>query len=84
MASHKFYEADAARNAARLSVRAVEHARGFVNGAEKSERARDEAFGPLASNAHFWSWPPKGCHERRFFSRLSLKGLQVLKEIVAK
>ena len=43
VAAHEFHEPDPARHAARLGVRAIEHARRFLDGAEKSERARDEA-----------------------------------------
>jgi hypothetical protein len=42
VAAHEFYEAAAAGHAARLGVRAIEHARGFLDSAEDSERARDE------------------------------------------
>ena len=43
MATHEFHEPDPAGHAACLGVRAIEHARGFLDGAEESERARDEA-----------------------------------------
>ena len=43
VAAHEFHEPDAAGHAARFGVRAIEHARGFFDGAEESERARDEA-----------------------------------------
>ena len=43
VAAHEFDESDAARHAARLGVRAIEHARGLLDGGEESEGARDEA-----------------------------------------
>jgi hypothetical protein len=43
MAAHQFHKADSAWHAARFSVRTIEDARGFFNGAEKSECARNEA-----------------------------------------
>ena len=43
VATHEFHEPDAAGHAARLGVRAIEHPRGFFDGAEESECARDEA-----------------------------------------
>ena len=43
VATHEFHETDAAGHAARLGMRAIEHPRGFFDGAEESECARDEA-----------------------------------------
>ena len=43
VASHQLHEPDAAGHAARLGVRAIEHARRFLDRGEKAERARDEA-----------------------------------------
>ena len=43
VATHEFHETDAAGHAACLGVRAIEHPRGFFDGAEESECARDEA-----------------------------------------
>jgi hypothetical protein len=43
VATHEFHQPDAIRHAARLGVRAIEHAHRFLHRAEKSERARDEA-----------------------------------------
>ena len=43
VAPHELHQSDPTRNAARLGVRAIEHARRFLDRAEKSERPRDEA-----------------------------------------
>ena len=43
VATHEFHETNAAGHAACLGMRAIEHARGFFDGAEESECARDEA-----------------------------------------
>ena len=43
MTAHEFHQADAAGHAARLGVRAVEHAARFLDGGEIAEGARDEA-----------------------------------------
>ena len=43
VATHEFHEPDPAGHAARFGVRAIEHARGFLDRAKESERARDES-----------------------------------------
>jgi hypothetical protein len=43
MAPHEFHQSDSTRHAARLGVRAIEHARRFLDRAIETERARDEA-----------------------------------------
>ena len=43
MAPHEFHQPDPSRHAPRLGVRAIEHARTFLDRGEKSERARDES-----------------------------------------